>query len=90
MFVLMLLSILLLPVMEVEAVKAEGVYYGDRIFGELAVALRASAWAPLLLAFGFASGFPALLAGPGRLPAVGSGGAERSPWAVAGGEIAAD
>jgi hypothetical protein len=43
--------------MEVEAVKTEGVYYGDRIFGELAAALRASAWAPLLLAFGFASGF---------------------------------
>jgi len=55
--VLCLLSILLLPVMEVEAVKTEGTYYGDRIFGALAVALRTSDWAPALLALGFTTGF---------------------------------
>ena len=44
------LSIVLLPVMEVEAVGAEGIYYGERIFGELAVALRTSNWLPALLA----------------------------------------
>jgi len=51
------LSVLLLPVMEVEAVKVDGVYYGDRIFGAFGAALRASEWVPALLAFGFASGF---------------------------------
>ena len=56
-FVLGLLSILLLPVMEVEAIKSEGTYYGDRIFGTLAVALRTSEWVPALLALGFATGF---------------------------------
>jgi len=54
---LCLLSILLLPVMEVEAVKTEGTYYGDRIFGALAVALRTSDWTPALLALGFTTGF---------------------------------
>jgi hypothetical protein len=56
-FVLGLLSILLLPVMEVEAIKSEGTYYGDRVFGTLAVALRTSEWVPALLAVGFTTGF---------------------------------
>jgi len=56
-FVLGLLSVLLLPVMEVEAVKSEGIYYGERIFGTLAVALRTSEWVPALIALGFTTGF---------------------------------
>ena len=55
--VLSLLSILLLPVMEVEAVGPEEIHYGDRIFGALAVQLRTSAWVPALVALGFATGF---------------------------------
>ena len=55
--VLCLLSVLLLPIMEVEAVKTEGTYYGDRIFGALAVAIRTSHWVPALLAIGFTTGF---------------------------------
>ena len=51
------LSVLLLPVMEVEAIAADGTYYGDRIFGALAVALRESEWVPALLAVGFTTGF---------------------------------
>ena len=57
MFVLGLLSVLLLPVMEVEAVESGGTYYGDRIFGALAVALRTSTWVPALIALGIATGF---------------------------------
>ena len=52
-----LLSVLLLPVMEVEAIGPEGPYYGDRIFGALAMQLRESDWVPVLLAIGFATGF---------------------------------
>jgi hypothetical protein len=55
--VLGLLSVLFLPVMEVEAVASDGTYYGDRIFGALAVELRESEWVPALLALGFATGF---------------------------------
>ena len=55
--VLGLFSVLLLPVMEVEAVESGGTYYGDRIFGALAVALRASTWVPVLVAIGVATGF---------------------------------
>ena len=55
--VLGVISVLLLPVMEVEAVEAGGTYYGDRIFGALAVALRTSAWVPALIALGIATGF---------------------------------
>ncbi len=51
------LSVLLLPAMEVEAVGTQGTYYGDRIFGAFAVALRTSDWVPALLAFGFTTGF---------------------------------
>jgi hypothetical protein len=57
---LMLLSVILLPVFEVEAnwqSTADPIYYGDRIFGAFAVALRDSFWIPALLALGLASGF---------------------------------
>jgi len=55
--VLATLSVLLLPVMEVEAVGREGVAYGERIFGAAATALREGSWAPALVALGFAAGF---------------------------------
>ena len=55
--VLAALSTLLMPVMEVESASAEGVAYGERLFGAFAVALRESDWLPALLALGFASGF---------------------------------
>ena len=51
------LSVLLLPVMEVEAVASDGTYYGDRIFGTVALELRESEWVPALLALGFTTGF---------------------------------
>jgi hypothetical protein len=54
---LCLISVLLLPVMEVEAVESGGTYYGDRIFGALAVAIRTSTWVPALIALGIATGF---------------------------------
>ena len=50
-------SVLLLPLFEVEANRESGTYYGDRIFGALATQLRTSSWVPVLLALGFASGF---------------------------------
>ena len=53
----MLLSLMFLPVFEVEANRETGTYYGDRIFGSLAVQLRTSTWLPALLAIGFATGF---------------------------------
>lgn len=55
--VLGLLSVLLMPVMEVESAAGDGVAYGERVFGAFAVALRESDWLPALLAIGFASGF---------------------------------
>ena len=54
--VLAIISALLLPVMEVEAVTDEYVY-ADRIFGEAAWWLRSSPFVPALLALGFATGF---------------------------------
>ena len=54
---LMLLSLMLLPVFEVEANRETGTYYGDRIFGALATQLRTSTWLSVLLALGFATGF---------------------------------
>ena len=54
----MLVSVLLLPLFEVEANWPDTtLYYGDRIFGQLATALRTSSFVPALLALGFASGF---------------------------------
>lgn len=54
---LMIASALLLPLFEVEANRQIGTYYGDRIFGTIATALRTSSWVPALVALGFASGF---------------------------------
>jgi hypothetical protein len=54
--VLAIVSTLLLPLMEVEAVNADYAY-ADRIFGELARWLRASPIVPALVALGFATGF---------------------------------
>jgi hypothetical protein len=54
--VLAIVSTLLLPVLEVEAVSDEYVY-ADRIFGNAAWWLRSSPFVPALLALGFASGF---------------------------------
>jgi len=51
------LSIVLLPLFEVEANRQDGTYYGDRIFGAFATGLRTSAWVPMLVALGFATGF---------------------------------
>lgn len=53
---LSVVSVLLLPLLEVEAVPDDYVY-ADRIFGEAAWWLRSSPVVPLLLALGFASGF---------------------------------
>lgn len=57
--VLVLSSVLLLPFFEVEANWGGqgGTYYGDRIFGAVAAALRTSSWVPALVAIGFATGF---------------------------------
>ncbi len=54
--VLAVVSTLLLPVLEVEAVADEYVY-ADRIFGDAAWWLRASPFVPALLAVGFATSF---------------------------------
>lgn len=54
---LAVLSVLLLPLFEVEANRQDGMYYGDRIFGALATGLRTSSWMPMLVALGFATGF---------------------------------
>jgi len=53
---LAVISVLLLPALEVEAVTDEFVY-ADRIFGAFAWWLRNASFAPALLAFGFATGF---------------------------------
>lgn len=54
---LMLVSVLLLPVFEVEANWQDGTNYADRIVGSFATWLRTSSFVPALLALGFASGF---------------------------------
>jgi hypothetical protein len=54
---LAVLSVLLLPLFEVEANRQPGTYYGDRIFGAIATGLRTSSWVPMLVALGFATGF---------------------------------
>lgn len=53
---LVVASVMLLPLFEVEAI-GDGTYYGDRIFGSIATGLRTSSWVPALLALGFATGF---------------------------------
>jgi len=54
--VLAVLSTLLLPIMEVEAV-GEEYAYADRIYGQAAIWLRSSPFVPALLALGFATSF---------------------------------
>ena len=56
---MILISVTLLPLFEVEAnwQTPGAVWYGDRIFGAFATALRNSVWVPALLALGFATGF---------------------------------
>src|SRR4029453_12542346 len=54
---LMMVSVALLPLFEVEANQETGTYYGDRIFGAIATQLRTSSWVPSLVALGFATGF---------------------------------
>jgi hypothetical protein len=92
------ISVLLLPVFEVEAVRgADQTYYGDRIFGAIASALRSSSWVPALLALGFATGFVHYLldrsvyrlsdpgvraAARGLLARDGEGGRDRAPAAA--------
>jgi hypothetical protein len=56
-FIFVLSSVVLLPLFEVEGNRQDGTYYGDRIFGAVATGLRTSSWVPVLLAFGFATGF---------------------------------
>ena len=51
------ISVVLLPLFEVEGNRDTGVYYGDRIFGSIASGLRTSNWVPALFALGFATGF---------------------------------
>jgi hypothetical protein len=53
---LAIVSTLLLPLLEVEAV-ADDYVYADRIFGAAAWWLRSSPWVPALLALGFATAF---------------------------------
>ena len=55
--VLAVVSVFLLPFLEVEANQDGGTYYGDQIFGAIAAGLRTSAWVPALVAAGFATGF---------------------------------
>ncbi len=54
---LMVLSVLLMPLFEVEGNRQGGTYYGDRIFGAVATGLRSSSWVPALVALGFSTGF---------------------------------
>jgi hypothetical protein len=54
--VLAIISALLFPVLEVQAV-SDDYAYADRIFGDVALWLRSSPYVPVLLAVGFASGF---------------------------------
>jgi hypothetical protein len=53
---LAVVSTLLFPVLEVQAV-SDDYAYADRLFGEAAWWLRSSPFVPALLALGFASGF---------------------------------
>jgi len=54
---LMVSSVFLMPLFEVEGNRQGGTYYGDRIFGAIATGLRTSSWVPALVALGFATGF---------------------------------
>ena len=54
---LVAISVMALPLFEVEANRQGGTFYGDRIFGAIATGLRDSTWVPPLIALGFATGF---------------------------------
>ena len=54
--VLAVVSTLMLPVLEVEAV-GEEYAFADRLYGEVALWLRSSRFVPVLLAVGFATSF---------------------------------
>jgi hypothetical protein len=53
----MVVSVLLLPLFEVEGNRQGGTYYGDRIFGAVVTGLSTSSWVPALLALGLSTGF---------------------------------
>jgi hypothetical protein len=55
--VLAIVSVLLLPFLEVEASLDGGAYYSEQIFGAFTNGLRTSSWVPALVAAGFATGF---------------------------------
>ena len=55
--ILAAVSVLMLPLFEVEASLDGGTFYGDRIFGAAAEQLRTSTWVPALIAVAFATGF---------------------------------
>jgi hypothetical protein len=55
--VLAIVSVLLLPFLEVEASRDGGAYYSEQIFGAFTKGLRTSSWVPALVAAGFATGF---------------------------------
>ncbi len=50
-------SVLLLPVLEVEGAADDGALYAQRIFGPFATELRTSSWVPALVALGLTSAF---------------------------------
>ena len=55
--ILVVSSVLLLPLFEVEASLDGGTFYGDRIFGAVAQGMRTSIWVPGIVATAFATGF---------------------------------
>lgn len=55
--VLAAISVILLPVLEVEGADDDGALYAQRIFGRLATELRTSPWVPALVALGLTSAF---------------------------------
>jgi hypothetical protein len=55
--VLAAVSVILLPLLEVEGADDDGALYAHRIFGHFATALRTSSWVPALVALGFTTAF---------------------------------
>ena len=78
---LMLLSLVLLPIFEVEANRETGTYYGDRIFGALATQLRTSTLGACVARSRIRDGIYSLPARSKRLSNVGSASARGSVWA---------
>jgi hypothetical protein len=50
-------SVILLPFLEVEGVDDDGALYAHRIFGHFATTLRTSSWVPGLVALGLTTAF---------------------------------